>query len=97
MAGRKQAGCRAAVLAEERGFLVLGQGVGFRHPLLRSAVYHGAPAEERRRVHEALAAEEYDRDRRVWHRALAAVHPDEDIALGNEPGVRRVRSRPLRP
>ncbi|MEV5954731.1 AAA family ATPase [Streptomyces sp. NPDC051987] len=88
-AGRLGAGRAAAVVAEERGFLVLGQRVGFRHPLLRSAVYHGASAEERRLAHEALAAEEGDPDRGIWHRALAAVHPDEDLAHDLEQAARR--------
>ncbi|MFG2952102.1 AAA family ATPase [Streptomyces sp. NPDC048291] len=94
-AGRLGAGREAAVVAEERGFLVVGQGVGvgFRHPLLRSAVYHGASAEERRLAHEALAAEEGDPDRRVWHRALAAVHPDEDLAGDLERSARRAVDR----
>ncbi|MFJ8493472.1 AAA family ATPase [Streptomyces sp. NPDC094038] len=94
-AGRLGAGREAAVVAEEMGFLVVGQGVGvgFRHPLLRSAVYHGAPAEERRLAHEALAAEEGDPDRRVWHRALAAVHPDEDLAGDLERSARRAVDR----
>lgn len=92
-AGRLGAGRAAAVVAEERGFLVLGQRVGFRHPLLRSAVYHGASAEERRLAHAALAAEEGDPDRRVWHRALAAVHPDEDLARDLERSARRAVDR----
>ncbi|MFD4600849.1 AAA family ATPase [Streptomyces sp. NPDC058464] len=92
-AGRMGAGRAAAVVAEERGLLVLGQGVGFRHPLLRSAVYHGASAEERRLAHEALAAEEGDPDRRIWHRALAAVHPDEDLAHDLEQSARRAVDR----
>ncbi|MFC8430184.1 AAA family ATPase [Streptomyces sp. NPDC057253] len=92
-AGRLGAGRAAAVVAEERGFLVLGQRVGFRHPLLRSAVYHGASAEERRLAHAALAAEEDDQDRRVWHRALAAVHPDEDLAHDLEQAARRAVDR----
>ncbi|MEV5843211.1 AAA family ATPase [Streptomyces sp. NPDC051985] len=92
-AGRLGAGRPAAVAAEERGLLVLGQGVGFRHPLLRSAVYHGASAEERRLAHEALAAEEGDPDRRIWHRALAAVHPDEDLAHDLEQSARRAVDR----
>ncbi|MFD4501858.1 ATP-binding protein [Streptomyces sp. NPDC058457] len=92
-AGRLGAGRAAAVVAEERGLLVLGPGVGFRHPLLRSAVYHGASAEERRLAHEALAAEEGDPDRRIWHRASAAVHPDEDLARDLEQSARRAVDR----
>ncbi|MEU6139488.1 AAA family ATPase [Streptomyces sp. NPDC047081] len=83
----------AAVPAEDRGFLVLGQGVEFRHPLMRSAVYHGARAAERRRVHEALAAVDDVPERRVWHRALAAVRPDEEIAAELERSAGRAGAR----
>ncbi|HEV2773663.1 MAG TPA: hypothetical protein VGV57_12720 [Thermoleophilaceae bacterium] len=57
--------------------------VEFRHPLLRSASYHGSPGPERRAAHKALAEAldgEASPSRRAWHRALAALAPDEQVA-----------------
>jgi DNA-binding CsgD family transcriptional regulator len=56
-----------------------GSSVRFRHPLLRSAVYHGASAVDRRHAHRALAEESHS-ELRVWHLAAAAVVPDEKLA-----------------
>jgi DNA-binding CsgD family transcriptional regulator len=67
---------RAAV----SGLVQLAPRVSFRHPLLRSAVYRRSSAQERRRVHAALAAVTDDRDRRAWHRAQAVSGPDEAVA-----------------
>src|SRR3954470_630668 len=71
---------QAAEPAAGEQLLEIGAQVRFRHPLVRSAAYRAAPATDRRAVHSALAAAtdpETDPDRRAWHRAHAAIAPDE--------------------
>ncbi|HEY6760646.1 MAG TPA: AAA family ATPase [Baekduia sp.] len=78
------------------GLLALGARVTFRHPLLRSALYRGASATERRAAHRALAAATdgaADPDRRAWHRAQAALGPDEVVADELEQSAGRAQAR----
>jgi DNA-binding CsgD family transcriptional regulator len=61
--------------AESAGLTIVdGSRFRFAHPLLRSAVYHGATAGTRRAAHEALAAA--GGERRPWHLAAATDEPD---------------------
>jgi DNA-binding CsgD family transcriptional regulator len=81
---------------EADGLLALSEGVVFRHPLVRSAVYRASGPEERSEVHLALAEAtdpEIDPDRRAWHRARAAVMPDEDVAAELERSAARALAR----
>jgi DNA-binding CsgD family transcriptional regulator len=86
----------AAEPAEANGWLTIDDQVMFRHPLVRSAVYHSATTQDRRRVHLALAEEtdpDIDADRRVWHLAAAAEAPDEHAAAELERCVHRAQAR----
>jgi DNA-binding CsgD family transcriptional regulator len=82
--------------AESAALIEVDSRVRFRHPLVRSAVYRSATAEQRRQVHRALAQAtdaRVDPDRRAWHLAEAASGPDEDVAAELEQGAGRAQSR----
>ena len=83
--------------AEQAGIVTIRDGaIEFPDPLLRSAVYHDAPPDDRRAAHDALAgalAEERDSDRRAWHQASAASAPDEAVASALEAAALRARRR----
>ncbi len=59
--------------------LVVGE-VRFRHPLIRSAVEQSATPAELLAMYAALAEVVADPARTVWHRAMAAVGPDDAVA-----------------
>ncbi|MEU5928065.1 helix-turn-helix transcriptional regulator [Streptomyces antimycoticus] len=86
--------------AEAAGLLRLtggghdGRRARFRHPLIRSAIYHSAPLAARRQAHRDLAALlSAEPDRRAWHLAAAAEAPDEEIAAALEESAARARQR----
>jgi DNA-binding CsgD family transcriptional regulator len=69
-----------------------GNSVRFRYPLLRSAVYHGVSAADRRRAHRVLG-EAGDSELRSWHLAAAAVVPDEELAAELQRTAERAAAR----
>ncbi len=86
----------AAEAVEAEGLVDFGERVVFRHPLVRSAVYGTASPKDRREVHLALAEATdsvVDPDRRAWHRALATLRPNEDVAEELEISAGRAQAR----
>jgi DNA-binding CsgD family transcriptional regulator len=87
----------AVEAADSAGLVsIRGWRLRFRHPLVRSAIYQAATLAERRAVHTAVAdalSSESDADRRAWHRAAAALGPDEEIAAELERAAASARLR----
>jgi DNA-binding CsgD family transcriptional regulator len=83
--------------AEDAGLIRVVDGrLGFRHPLVRSAVFHGAPASDRRGAHRALAeglAGSPQPEARAWHLAGAALGPDEEAADALKQAAEHARRR----
>jgi DNA-binding CsgD family transcriptional regulator len=78
---------------EAAGLVSLRRGrVAWRHPLARSAVLRAATPAELRAAHAALAGVA-DPDRAAWHRAEAAVGPDDDAAAALSAAAERARGR----
>jgi DNA-binding CsgD family transcriptional regulator len=91
-------GVSAAALepAADSGLVVFRPRIEFRHPLVRSAVYSGATATDRRRVHHALAEvmnAETEPDKKAHHMASGALGPDEDLASALEQSAAQARAR----
>jgi DNA-binding CsgD family transcriptional regulator len=86
----------AANPAVDAGLIKIAGRVEFTHPLLRSTVYRSATADDRQRVHHALADAtdaETDPDRRAWHRARAIPAPFEELAAELERSAGRAGAR----
>ena len=89
-------GENAAAPAEEAGLIELGALVRFRHPIVRAAAYRAASPHERQNAHRALAEAtdpDVDPERRAWHRAHAAIGPDEVVAGELEALAARAQAR----
>src|SRR5262245_54939554 len=96
-AARMDVGADALDAAEEARLATLrGTVLEFRHPLVRSAVYQGAPLSRRQAAHRALASVlegDADADRRAWHRAAASVGPDPAVVAELEQVAARAQGR----
>ena len=96
-AARLDVAAEALDEAERAGLIrVRGMTLELRHPLVRSAIYQGAPLSRRRAAHGALAAVlvgETRADRRAWHRAAASVDPEPGVVDELEGAARRAQAR----
>lgn len=80
--------------AEAAGLVeVEGGRVTFRHPVIRSACYHGASGPDRRRAHLLLARTDPTADMAAWHLAHATVGVDDQAAAGLTRVARRAQQR----
>jgi DNA-binding CsgD family transcriptional regulator len=96
-AGELGATAEALDAAEQAGLAqVRADRLELRHPLVRSAVYQGAPLSKRHAAHRALASVlngDVEADRRAWHRAAASVAPDASVVEELVRAAKRARRR----
>jgi len=95
-AGHLSIGVDAAAPAEETGLVTFRGRVRFRHPLVRSAVFRTAGANDVRAAHGALALAtdpDLDPERHAWHRACAFAEPDEDVVRELERAAEHAQRR----
>ena len=95
-AHRQGLGPDAVAPVDAAGLVGEGGGLRLRHPLVRSAAYRAAGADDRRAAHRALADAtdpQVDPDRRAWHLAHATVGADEAVATELEESADRARRR----
>ncbi|HWN23190.1 MAG TPA: AAA family ATPase, partial [Gaiellaceae bacterium] len=85
--GALEAAVGAHVIERENG------SIRFTHPLLSSVLYQGVSGEERRRLHERLAAIVDDPLVRARHLALATDGPDARVAVVLDEAASRAVSR----
>jgi DNA-binding CsgD family transcriptional regulator len=83
----------ALIAAEDAGLITIDSGVEFRHPLIRAAAYHEAPASRRREAHRALAVIADDAPTRGWHLAAASPGDDENAATALDAAAEEARGR----
>ncbi|HEY7050219.1 MAG TPA: AAA family ATPase [Jatrophihabitantaceae bacterium] len=99
LAAARHCGISADALApaEDAGLVIVGDGtLTFRHELVRSALYGSMSSVDRRAIHAQLAdvlVADSDTDRRTWHRAVAAVAPDDVVADELAASAQRARMR----
>jgi DNA-binding CsgD family transcriptional regulator len=92
----RAAGIDEAVLDAGFAAHVIDQADGvvtFAHPLLASVLYRGAPAAERRRVHQTAAEAVAESLARARHLALAADTPDPQVAAVLDDATRLATGR----
>ncbi|AZM50315.1 helix-turn-helix transcriptional regulator [Streptomyces sp. WAC 06738] len=70
-----------------------GTAVAFRHPLIATAAYRGAPLAARSAAHRALAEAADDPDCRAHHLAAATTAPDAGAAAEIAAAAERARRR----